>query len=212
MTPFLRALAIGATAFCLLTPAAFAEDTAAAPAEDASGATSDLSTGVSPDGPGTLYTKSTHGDWTLRCQKTEDGSDPCELYQLLKDDEGNEIAEVTLVALPPAKEGTPPEKNIAAGATIAAPLETLLTAGLSIAIDDGKAKIYPYVFCTQGGCVSRVGFLTDEIEKMKTGSNATVSVVPALAPDKPVSVTLSLKGFTEAFDAVTEANKSASAE
>lgn len=142
------------------------------------------------------YVKSTHGDWQLRCIRAQDGSDPCELYQLLKDGKGNSVSEITLVALPGGKDAV-------AGATIIVPLETLLTQQLTLAVDGGKPKRYAFTFCANVGCFARIGFTAEEIENMKKGSAAQISVVPVLAPDQVVSVSISLKGFTEAFEAVS---------
>lgn len=141
------------------------------------------------------YVKSTIGDWDLRCIKTQDGSDPCELYQLLKDDKGNSVAEITMIALPDGQQA-------AAGATIVVPLETLLPQQLTLAIDGKNGKHYPFTFCAAVGCFARIGIVTAEIDAMKSGKIATVSVVPVAAPDKVVSVNISLKGFTDAFTAV----------
>jgi invasion protein IalB len=183
-----------------LAAPAFAQDstsTEAAPAADAAPATgSDLSMGkpAIPAQP-QPYIKSTHGDWELRCIRASDGSDPCELYQLLKDSKGNSVAEITLLALPDGQQA-------AAGATIIVPLETLLTKEMTIAIDSSPAKHYPFTFCAAVGCFARIGLTADEIATMKKGNKATVSVVPVLAPDQLVSVDISLKGFTDAFAAV----------
>ena len=141
------------------------------------------------------YIKSTHGDWQLRCIRASDGSDPCELYQLLKDAKGNSVAEVTMLGLPDGGQAV-------AGVTIIVPLETLLTKELTIAIDANPAKHYPFTFCAAIGCFARIGLTGDEIATMKKGNKATVSVVPVAAPDKVVSVDISLKGFTDAFTAV----------
>ena len=91
------------------------------------------------------------------------------------------------------------------GATILAPLETLLTANLRIAVDAAKAKLYPFSYCTINGCVAKVGFTADELTAMKKGTNAVLTVVPAAAPDKTVIVTLSLKGFTAGYQAILDA-------
>jgi invasion protein IalB len=141
-----------------------------------------------------LYIKSTHGDWQLRCVRMEDGSDPCELFQLLKDDKGNSVAEMTMVALTGGE--------AAAGATVIVPLETLLTEQLTLTIDSGKARRYPFTFCASVGCFARLGFTGEDVEAMKKGSQATISVVPMVAPDQTVKVSASLKGFTDAFEAV----------
>lgn len=133
--------------------------------------------------------------WEQRCEKTEDGKDPCQLFQLLRSADGSPVAEFSIFALPPGGQA-------AAGATIVAPLETLLTEALTIAIDKAPAKIYPFTFCTNAGCVARVGFTAEDVAGFKKGAKATVTLVPAAAPDKKVNLDVSLKGFTAGFDAV----------
>lgn len=133
--------------------------------------------------------------WEQRCQKTEDGKDPCQLFQLLKDADGNAVAEFSIFALPAGGKAV-------AGGTVVAPLETLLTEALTIAIDTAPAKLYPFSFCTIEGCVARVGFTAEEVEQLKKGAKATAMVVPAAAPDKPVALDISLKGFTAGYEAV----------
>ena len=133
--------------------------------------------------------------WELRCVKTADGSDPCQLYQLLKDTEGNAVAEFSLFALPEGGQA-------AAGATVIAPLETLLTANLRLAIDGAEPKVYPFTFCASLGCVARVGFTAAEVAQFQKGANAVMTIVPAGAPDQKVDLNISLKGFTAGYDAV----------
>jgi invasion protein IalB len=169
-------------------------------AQEADGASGDLSLGsevTAPDGPGTTYTAATFDSWEQRCMRTEDGADPCQLYQLLRDGEGNNVAEISLFALPPGQ-------SAVAGATIVAPLETLLTEQLTIAVDGANPKRYPFTWCAPLGCVARVGFTQAEVDSFKRGAAATVSIVPAAAPDQRVSLNLSLKGFTAGFDAVSK--------
>ena len=144
---------------------------------------------------GQTYTLTNFEAWEQRCVKTKDGSDPCQLYQLLKDKDGNNVAELSMFPLPAGGKA-------AAGATIIAPLETLLTANLLIAIDGAKPKIYPFTFCAQLGCVARVGFTADEVAQFQKGNIATMTIVPAGAPDQKVNLDISLKGFTAGMDAV----------
>jgi len=149
---------------------------------------------------GQTYVDGTFELWEQRCVKTEDGSDPCQLYQLLKDKDNNAVAEISIFDLPSGSQA-------AAGATIVAPLETLLTANLQISIDAGKAKVYPFTFCAPIGCIARVGFTAAEIDQFRKGAGAVMSIVPAVAPDQKVTLNISLKGFTAGFTAVTDANK-----
>lgn len=151
------------------------------------------------DGIGSSYAAEVHGDWELRCLRTEDGADPCQLYQLLMDTDGNPIAEFSIVSLPAGQPAV-------AGATAIVPLETLLTQELSIQVDSGAAKKYPFAWCNPVGCISRIGFTSAEVEAMKRGNRATVTIVPAVAPDQKVAVNMSLRGFTAGLAAVTKAN------
>jgi len=163
------------------------EDTEAASSED-------LALGE-PLGPqvGEPYEREVFGDWALRCVKAEEGlPDQCNLYQLLNNDEGISVAEVSFFRLP---EG----QRAVAGATVVVPLETLLTQQLTIAVDGQNARRYPFTFCNRAGCVARLGFTQEEVDEFKRGNNASVRLVPAAAPGEEVVLQLSLTGFTAAF-------------
>jgi invasion protein IalB len=165
--------------------------------------TDGLSTGevAVEEGVGKTFVESVHGDWELRCIKAPEGQkDPCQLYQLLKDQSGNSVAEINLFNLPD-------DDKLAAGATIVTPLETLLTRNVVLSVDGGAAKSYPFTFCTAIGCFSRVGFTAEDVSAFKRGNAAKIVVIPAQAPTNKVELTVSLTGFTAAFDAVTEATK-----
>jgi invasion protein IalB len=154
---------------------------------------------------GQLYVKGEFGDWDLRCVRTESGVDPCQLYQLLNDAEGNSVAEISIFDL---RDQGP----AAAGATIITPLETLLTEQLRLAIDAAAPKTYPFSFCSQVGCFSRVGFTAEEVDALRAGSAAKITIVPAAAPGQVVELTASLSGFTAGFEAVVEANAAQAAQ
>ena len=162
----------------------------------------DLSTGISEqsDGVGQTYVKDSFSAWEMRCIRTEGGNDPCQLYQLLVDGNGNSVAEINLFVV----NGNP---EIAAGATIVTPLETLLTANLRLAVDRGEAKVYPFAFCRTIGCFSRIGLTGAEIDQFKAGNAARVVIVPAAAPDQTVDLQASLSGFTAGWNALVEVSK-----
>ncbi len=144
--------------------------------------------------PGEQYLSEVFGDWALRCLKVEEGPDPCQMYQLLEDQDGNAVAEVAIVVLADGSQA-------AAGATIVAPLETLLTEQITMRIDGGQARRFPFNFCNVGGCVTRLGLTTEDVALFRRGAAATMTMVPAAAPDQTVTVTMSLSGFTAAFEA-----------
>ncbi|SLN17045.1 invasion associated locus B family protein [Pseudooctadecabacter jejudonensis] len=145
--------------------------------------------------PGQQYLQEVFNDWALRCLKVEEGEDPCQMYQLMQDQDGNDVAEIAIVSLPNSGQAV-------AGATIVVPLETLLTEQMTLRVDGGQARRFPFNFCNLGGCVTRLGLTAEDVALFKRGAEATLSMVPAAAPDQQVTVTMSLSGFTAAFDAV----------
>ena len=196
-------LPIAAAALLALTPLPLlAQDNTATEGDTAdttAPAEGDLSLGT-PDNAeptvGQTYIAETFSDWELRCIRAEDGNDPCQIYQLLSDSDGNAVAEINIFDLPPGQEA-------AAGATVITPLETLLTAQVRLAVDDGQAKRYPFSFCTQIGCYARLGFTAAEVEQFKAGASGSVTIASAARPDEPVSLRVSLSGFTAAWNAMT---------
>jgi len=146
------------------------------------------------DGVGTMYIAATNGDWEQRCIRTADGSDPCQMYQLLKDENDNAVAEITILVLPDGQQAV-------AGSQIMVPLETLLTEQLILQVDSAPAKVYPFTWCAAQGCIARIGFTAADIAALKKGANATITIVPVVAPNQKVKLSVSLKGFTAAYDA-----------
>lgn len=194
------------------TPEAPAAATTDAPADAATAAPAEgtevppeLSTGVPAEaaagGVGSTYVQSVHGDWEERCVRMADGSDPCQLYQLLKDPSGNPVAEFAVFGVPEGQ-----QQQLAAGATVIVPLETLLTQQLTLQIDSSPAKKYPFSWCSPVGCISRIGFTQAEVDQLKAGVVANVTIVPVVAPDQKVVVKASLKGFTAGLEAVNKSN------
>jgi invasion protein IalB len=180
----------------------FAQETPATPPETPAetpevAADLDLGTPVEEAAPqpGQPYIREVFGDWSLRCLRAEAGeAEPCELYQLLQDADGNPVAEISLFPLPPGG-------DVAAGATIVAPLETLLTEQLTLSVDGAATRRYQFSFCNRAGCIARVGFTAEEVAQFKAGNAAQLRIVPAIAPDEEVVLDISLSGFTAGFEA-----------
>lgn len=164
-----------------------------------------LSMGTSADAepqPGQVYIKEVFDAWELRCTKTETGKDPCQLYQLLRDQTDNSVAEINLFNLPG-------DGQAVAGASIITPLETLLTQQITLSIDGAGARKYPFTVCARIGCISRVGFTAADVNAFRRGNNAQIVIVPAAAPDQKVSLTASLAGFTAGYKAMEDHNNEA---
>jgi len=145
---------------------------------------------------GQSYFAEEHGDWQIRCIRVEEGQpEPCQLYQLLVDEGDSPVAEVTLFDVPN-------EGEVVAGATIVTPLDTLLSPQLRMRVDDGPVLRYPFSFCQPVGCFVRLGLTAGDIESFRAGAEAVITIVPLQAPDQTVDVVMSLRGFTNGFEAL----------
>ena len=148
--------------------------------------------GQASDEIGAPYVAEVFDAWEKRCVRQEDGNDPCQIYQLIGDGSGGSVAEFTVFLFP---EGG----GAVAGATIVTPLETLLTEQVTVRVDGGPAKRYPFTFCAQAGCVSRIALTDEDLAAFRAGAKAEIRIVPAVAPDQEVWVEASLAGFTAGF-------------
>lgn len=140
------------------------------------------------------YVREKHGEWSVTCTEIE-GAEQCKLYHLFVDDKGNSVAELTIEVLPAGSQA-------AAGVTFVSPLLTLLTAQMSWRVDSAKNRQYPFNWCETSGCFSRFGLTKADVDAMKKGANATVTVVSIVNPKKPIELTLPLTGFTAAFNSI----------
>ncbi|MEB8386195.1 invasion associated locus B family protein [Rhodobacteraceae bacterium KMM 6894] len=176
-------------------PAVDGAATADAPASEPAGEPA-FSSGreVAPEEPA-IYIEDQFGDWNLRCFRNPDGEDPCQLYQLLREADGNPIAEIAVFKL----EGQPP---YVAGATVVVPLMTLLPEELIVSIDGGPSKAYPYRVCTETGCIVQMALSQADVDGFKRGNKAMIGLVPAQAPDQRIKIPVSLTGFTAGYEAV----------
>lgn len=173
-------------ALCATLPAfaAFAQDTAAP--QDAA---------APQPAVGEPFEAASYNDWQVMCSQVDEaGTTICEMYQLLHDSTGQPVAEISIAALPLGAE-------FSAGATITTPLETFLPSGLGWRLGEAEEmRIEGFRVCTVLGCIVRMGFSADEVDAMKAGSTATVMIAPFVAIDQPVEITVSLSGFTAAYE------------
>lgn len=142
------------------------------------------------------YLREEHGDWQVRCIKAVEGEEEeCRLFNLLKDEDGNTIAQLDMQALPKGGKAV-------AGVDLATPLGSLLTAQVLMKVDSAKEKRYPYTWCDNLGCYARFGMTGAEINALKKGNKAVVTIASVTAPDQPLGLDLSLSGFTAAWNAI----------
>ncbi|WP_170463649.1 invasion associated locus B family protein [Ruegeria arenilitoris] len=159
------------------------------------GVGTDLDLGETGPRLGEQYIKEEQGDWAILCINTNNEEDPCAMRQVLTGEQGQPIAEITIERLP---EGV----AAVAGATVVVPLETLLQAQIAFSIDGGPGKRYDYHHCNPVGCLAQLGFTQGDVDAMKAGSTAKLSLVSVLAPNQLLELEVSLAGFTAGFDSL----------
>lgn len=169
------ALALG----LLLTPAALMAQEADKPA------------------PAAELKTTTHGAWTVVC--STDAKARCVMEQIGKTAEGQDILMARLQHVPPQDS---PEGTINTVISVQVPLGVMLQAGLALQIDSGKASAVGYTRCSQDGCFMQSPLPGAMVAAMKKGVNAKFSMV--LPPNKRVDSTLSLSGFTAAYNALSK--------
>ena len=187
-------------AFLVVSPVTFAQETATVEETETSNSTefktAEELVQASKPAIGEGYLREKYGEWELRCIKAEVMKDEeCRVFNFLVDQDGNTIAQLDMQFL--SKGG-----KAVAGVDIATPLGSLLTAQVVLKIDAGKAKRYPYTWCDQQGCYARFGMKQEEIDAMKRGAKANVTILSVASPDQPLSMDLSLSGFTAVWNAI----------
>lgn len=145
---------------------------------------------------GQPYLGSNEKDWDVICIKSDQETDPCEIRQLVLDQNKDPMIEITL-------ERISGQQGAVAGATVIVPLETILTVPLTLAIDGAKGKQYPYTFCNSVGCIARIGLTQSDVDAMKRGKMAELSLSHLTVSDRLVTIPVSLSGFTAAYDKAT---------
>jgi invasion protein IalB len=156
--------------------------------------------------PGTAYVAEVFTDWELRCiAAAEVGqAERCEMFQLLLDDQDNPVA-VFRVNVPLVDV----EEQVAA-AVIVTPIETLLTPGIRVRIDDSEPVGVPFTLCEESGCLARIPLTQENIEVFKAGGDVFLDIFALARSDLgevggvPVALSASLRGFTAAYDALQE--------
>ena len=138
--------------------------------------------------------KEKHGAWEIRCIE---GTNTCAMSQVGKTKDGKRAILITIQRISGAK--TKDGKAIPAAMTTQTPLGILIPYGLRLKIDKEKVVPLPIARCIPVGCVSQAPMLNEAVGKMKKGANAVFGYFL----DKEILVTVSLSGFTKAFDNLT---------
>jgi len=142
--------------------------------------------------------RETHGDWEVVCAS---GQDVCVIRQVGQDSRGQNALVVTVREL----DGVTAESGeaVPAAIDIVAPLGVALQAGVRVQIDGGQERGAAYNICVQSGCLVRSPMGAEFLADMKRGVTAAMTfVVPSNQQAREVTVNVSLRGFTAAFNAL----------
>ena len=143
------------------------------------------------------YIKERFENWSLKCIKPVNSIERCEANQIIFNQKQQPVAEISIIKLP---EG----QVAAAAATIIVPLETILSEGLVLAIQELEPKKYQFKFCNSLGCYSQIGLTDDEVEALKRKERASIFLKHISSGDQQIVIPMSLDGFTKTFSNVIQ--------
>lgn len=138
------------------------------------------------------YIKERFKNWTLKCIKPVNSIERCEANQIIFNQKQQPVAEISIIKLPKGQVA-------AAAATIIVPLETILSEGLVLAIQELEPKKYQFKFCNSLGCYSQIGLTDDEVEALKRKGKASIFLKHISSGDQQIVIPMSLDGFTKIF-------------
>lgn len=129
-----------------------------------------------------------YNDWEVRCPKSGSQKGDCEMTQLVNSpDTGKPIMRVVM--------GYPPQIDSAAMIFIL-PLGTRLAPGVQLSVDGGQKMRFPFQICLEQGCRADYPVKQSLLNSLKSGNNATVTIVGPKGDD--INLKISLAGFTDA--------------
>lgn len=134
-------------------------------------------------------------DWRVQCQQAAEGQrERCYMFQnLVYRESGQTVLSLQI------------GRTSAGGEPVAVfilPLGVILPPGLRMEIDDGAPTELDYQQCNQQGCIARLPLAEPMVDALKQGLEANVTFEAFVEGQRqPVTVPVSLKGFTAAFDA-----------
>lgn len=133
-------------------------------------------------------------DWGVQCE-TPEGADKetCFIFQnLVMKDSGQRVLQVMVGHL----------QNDKPAAVLTLPLGISLVQGVSVQVDDGDKKRIPVQRCQKNGCIAGLLLDDDLLAAFKGGKKAQVTFYDGR--QRPVSVPVSLSGFTAGYQSLEE--------
>ncbi|KAA0699740.1 invasion associated locus B family protein [Neorhizobium sp. P12A] len=144
-----------------------------------------------PKPPGTV--KSTHGAWSIVCDKPNGASnDQCGLIQDVVAEDRPEIT-LSVIVLNSADRKSKILR-------VRAPLNILLPNGLGLNIDGKDIGRVNFTRCFSDGCYAEAILEDALVKTLRTGKTATFILFQT--PEEGIGIPVELKGFAEGYDAL----------
>jgi invasion protein IalB len=144
-----------------------------------------------PKPPGTV--KSTHGAWSIVCDKpTGASNDQCGLIQDVVAEDRPEIT-LSVIVLNSADHKSKILR-------VRAPLNILLPNGLGLNIDGKDIGRVNFTRCFSDGCYAEAILEDALVKTLRTGKTATFILFQT--PEEGIGIPVELKGFAEGYDAL----------
>lgn len=147
-------------------------------------------------GGGEAADRKSFGDWTLECYEPAVGGIPCQVAYRVSSGNGQQVILVVSMAYMP--------KDKRVDMQVALPLGFALQQGVEVAIGGYKSTL-PVNRCTAQGCLVEGAAPAPMVDAMRAEKEGAVEV--KTAGGEPIRLRVSLAGFADAADAMTERNK-----
>ena len=138
-----------------------------------------------------LQTGDRFKDWTVRCEKpAEDAPEACFIYQTLVNEKQEPVLQMVVGYL---------GRNAQPVVVFTAPLGVALRAGVGVKVDQADMFNLPYERCGPQGCIAGGPLSDQHILAFKNGVKSQIVLHDGR---QPVSLEISLSGFTAGFNAL----------
>jgi len=139
-----------------------------------------------PDVP----TVADYDGWRLACPAASRTDVPCAITDdLIESKTQRRVGRLTMV---PDKTG--------AVLIVTAPFDVLLPAGIGLVLGNAKPRVYPYLTCTNAGCLARIKLDDDLLAQMRQARQGKLLI--GNLNRKTVAILFPLGGFVRADDAL----------
>ncbi|NWG46099.1 MAG: invasion associated locus B family protein [Alphaproteobacteria bacterium] len=150
--------------------------------------------GVGKAAEGPKPERTQHDDWMLECVKPEGGLKRCAMAQNVVAKENKQpVLGLQIAYLPNVEEPV---------LQVTVPLGVALRAGIAVNVDEAQMLRVGFDTCAPQGCVVLVGLSEEHVATLKKGTLAQVVFQDSAGQN--IGIPASLKGFTAAFNGLTQ--------